>query len=78
MKVINPLDQITKSSLVELKASAKPLAEIVKVFQALMIILGWKASTWVQIQKEMQDFNDFINSLKSFDRKLTAQEFRNV
>jgi dynein heavy chain len=66
-EAIGALDTLDRGDITEMKAYANPAEEIVLVVSAVCLLLGVKES-WDEGKKLMNNPNDFINRLKTYDK----------
>jgi len=64
---LSALDTLDKADITEMKAYASPADEIVLVVSAVCLLMG-KKENWDEAKKLMQSPNDFINSLRNYDK----------
>ena len=64
---IAALDTLNKNDITEMKAYAKPAEDIVLVISAVCLLLG-KKENWDEGKKLMNNPNEFIGSLKAYDK----------
>ena len=66
-EAISALDTLDRGDITEMKAYASPAEEIVLVVSAVCLLCGRK-ETWDEGKKLMNNPNDFINTLKNYDK----------
>ena len=66
-EAIGALDTLNKNDITEMKAYAKPAEEIVLVTNAICLLNG-KGQEWDEAKKLMNNPNDFIDTLKKYDK----------
>lgn len=64
---LSALDTLNKNDITEMKAYANPAEEIVLVVSGVCLLLG-KKENWDEGKKLMNNPNDFINNLKTYDK----------
>lgn len=64
---LSALDTLNKNDITEMKAYAKPAEEIILVVSAVCLLMG-KKENWDEGKKLMNNPNDFINGLKTYDK----------
>ena len=66
-EALGALDTLNKADITEMKAYTSPAEEIVMVISAVCLLVG-KKENWDEGKKLMNNPNEFIETLKSYDK----------